>query len=130
LIEAIVSLMVIVGSLFVLAGSVGLLRLPDFYSRIHAAGLVSTAGIGLLFLAEVLYFTATEGIPSVKGIVVLIGVLVTIPVSTHMLGRAAYRMGVPFSKETVIDDYAQRPPAKDQSSVTMVAANSRDELAP
>lgn len=83
---------------FVLIGALGLLRLPGFYNRLHAAGLTDTLGIELILLAFLLY----EGFSPVGVKLILIGlfVLLTGPTATHALGHAARVRGIKTAEET------------------------------
>ncbi|MEX2529976.1 MAG: monovalent cation/H(+) antiporter subunit G [Gemmatimonadota bacterium] len=82
----------LLGAFFFLAGTVGLLRLPDFYSRAHAAAKCDTVGAGSILLA--LAFDLGPGLASLKlaGLVLLI--LVAGPTASHALARAAHRRGI------------------------------------
>lgn len=122
--EAIVSVLILGGSFFTLAGAVGLLRFPCFFARLHAAGLVTTAGLGLLILGEVVYFSLLHGAFSFKGLLVIAFVLITTPVSAHALGRAAYKINTRCPEPPVIDEYAARRAA----SLETVSAASEPEV--
>ncbi len=80
------------GSFFLLIGSIGLLRLPDFYSRCHATGKSDTLGVMLLVLGLVL----VEGLTlnAVKLLLILTFVGLTNPTATHALARAAFQIGL------------------------------------
>jgi multicomponent Na+:H+ antiporter subunit G len=80
------------GVFFALLGSVGILRLPDFYTRSHAAAKPDTLGLLLLMLGLAL----REGMTINAAKLILIGVFVGLanPAATHALGRAAVRMGL------------------------------------
>jgi len=75
------------GSLLLLTGGIGLLRLPDFYSRMHAAGIVDTLATWLVALG--LALQAGLGLVTVKLAIIVLFILVTSPVATHALARAA-----------------------------------------
>ena len=87
------------GVFFLLVGSVGLIRLPDFYSRCHATGKADTLGI-LLVIGGFIVF---EGLTlnSAKMLIILVFVALTNPTATHALARAAFFFGVKprFKKE-------------------------------
>jgi multicomponent Na+:H+ antiporter subunit G len=85
-------LLIAAGSIFCLIGALGLLRMPDFYTRMHAASLIDTIGAGLLLLGMMLQAGFT--LVSVK--LVFIGLLLffTSPTATHALARAARARGV------------------------------------
>jgi multicomponent Na+:H+ antiporter subunit G len=76
-----------VGFFFILAGVVGILRLPDFYTRLHAMGKCDTLGVGLMVAGLALQ----EGIPhsSLKMGLIVVFVGLANPTATHALGRAA-----------------------------------------
>ena len=80
------------GGLFCIIGAVGLLRMPDFYTRMHAASVVETLGAGLILIGLVLQagFTLT----AVK--LVMLGLLIFFasPTATHALARAAHVRGL------------------------------------
>ena len=86
-----------VGLLFIIIGSVGIVRLPDFFSRTHAASKVDTVGVVIVSLG----IACIEGFSIVGLKVLLIGLFVTLtnPVSSHALARAAFRSGLkPWSR--------------------------------
>jgi len=86
------------GAFFFLVGTLGLLRLPDFFSRTHAATKCDTVGAGSLLLALALYNGLDAD--SLKIIAIAGLVLLTSPTSGHALARAAFRTGlVPWRKE-------------------------------
>jgi multicomponent Na+:H+ antiporter subunit G len=77
----------VAGSIFVLVGGIGLLRLPDFYTRLHAAGITDTLGAGLILFGLALQSGLT--LVTVK-LILFFGFLVfTSPTSTHALTKAA-----------------------------------------
>ncbi|MEW6032610.1 MAG: monovalent cation/H(+) antiporter subunit G [Bacillota bacterium] len=82
----------IVGVAFLFIGAVGLVRLPDFYSRLHATGKCDTFGMTLCLIGLALYggFTVT----SLKILIVGAFILVGNPTATHAISRAAYRSGL------------------------------------
>lgn len=105
MIEIITSILVLAGALFSLAAAVGVVRLPDVLVRMHASTKAGTLGCGLILVAVAVHFGDT----SVIGLCVLaiVFLLLTAPIAAHMIGRAAYRTGVPLWSETVIDELAQ-----------------------
>ena len=102
-IEIIVSILILIGTFFTLLSAIGVLRLPDVYSRVHAAGKSSTFGVIFLMLAAFLYFIP-EGIVNVKILLAIVFVFMTAPLSALVLNRSAYRIGVPLDKNSVQDD--------------------------
>ncbi len=89
--------LVLVGAFFLTVGTVGLLRLPDVYNRMHATTKATTIGASSMFLAGFVVFgPGGAGLTSLVGIVFL---FMTAPTGAHLISRAAHRMGVPFFGE-------------------------------
>ncbi|MGV6801214.1 MAG: monovalent cation/H(+) antiporter subunit G [bacterium] len=76
------------GALIILGGSLGLLRFPDFYTRIHAAGMTDTFGTELILLG--MAFQAGSHGEVVKLFLIALFMLLTSPVATHAIGHAAF----------------------------------------
>jgi multicomponent Na+:H+ antiporter subunit G len=105
LIEVIVSLLLLVGLLFTFAGSLGLLRLPDIFCRMHATGKSSTLGVSSIVLASFIYFSASAAGPSIKDLLTIVFVFLSGPVGAHMIARAAYRTQVPLHERTIVNEW-------------------------
>ena len=82
----------VAGGALVVIGAVGILRFPDFYSRLHAAGVTDTFGADLMILAMMLQ--AGNFITVVKLLFVFIFLILTSPVSTHAIAHAAFVRGL------------------------------------
>lgn len=80
------------GLFFVLAGTIGVLRLPDFYTRLHAAGMTDTLGAELILLALIFQCDGWQMI--LKLLLVAFFLLVTSPTATHAVAHAAYKAGL------------------------------------
>jgi len=80
------------GSIFVLIGAFGLIRLPDFYTRLHAAGITDTLGAELILLG--LIFQAGLSLVTVKLILISLFIFFTSPTATHAVANAARVMGL------------------------------------
>ena len=102
-VEIIISIFVLIGVFFTLLSAIGLIRLPDVYSRTHAAGKSSTLGVIALMLAVFIYFIP-EGIINGKILLAIVFLFLTAPLSALMINRSAYRTGVPLAKNSVQDD--------------------------
>ena len=100
-----VAAMMVAGSLFSLVASIGLVRFPDLYTRMHSASKAGTVGSGLLLLAVGIHSgdLATFG-RACAGIVFFI---LTAPVAAHLLARAAHKAGYPLSDVSVRDDMSK-----------------------
>jgi len=91
-------LCLLTGSFFALVSSLAVVRLPDYYSRIHGAGVTDTMGAGLILLG--LAFQAGLSLVTAKLALVLIFIVVTGPTASHALAKAAYQLGL----EPVLDE--------------------------
>lgn len=91
-----------IGSLFILVAAIGLVRMPDFYNRLSVTVKAATMGAGLILVATALYFS--EFSTSTKAIAIIFFLLLTAPVSGHMICRAAYYTGVKLWKHSVLDE--------------------------
>jgi multicomponent Na+:H+ antiporter subunit G len=80
------------GSIFILVGALGLVRLPDFYTRMHAAGVTDTLGAELLLLGMMLQ--AGLSLVTLKLVLISLFIFFTSPTSTHAVANAARVMGL------------------------------------
>lgn len=85
-------LMIAAGCFFVLAGAIGLVRLPDVYARVHGASLIDTAGAGFILVG--LMLQAGLSLETLKLLFILAIFFFTLPVAGHALARAALYQGV------------------------------------
>ena len=84
-----VALLLLAGAAITLIGSIGLLRMKNFYDRVHPPTLGSTLGMGLIVLASILCFSVLRGRPSVHEILIALFITFTTPVAFMLLARAA-----------------------------------------
>lgn len=90
------------GSVFVIIGGVGLLRLPDFYTRIHAAGITDTLGSWLILAGLMLHEGFTLRTPKLAFLLVFL--LITSPLASHALAKAAFLRGLdPLQGPDLVD---------------------------
>ncbi|HAZ60553.1 MAG TPA: Na+/H+ antiporter subunit G [Gammaproteobacteria bacterium] len=87
-----VGLLAVLGAVFVLLGSLGIVKLSSYLLRLHAATKASTLGVGAILLASALHFSAREGGASLIEVLAAILLFATVPVSAQMLARAALHM--------------------------------------
>lgn len=85
-------ILLLAGGLFCVVGSIGLLRLPDFYTRLHAASVTDTLGVGLILVGLILQAGWT--LVTVKLVIIGLLVFVTSPAATHALAKAALGHGL------------------------------------
>lgn len=97
--------LVIVGSIFSLLAAVGIVRLPDVYTRMHAASKAGTVGSGLLLITLGLH--SLNGATLSRSLAGFIFLLLTAPISAHLLARAAYAAGYRMADITVVNEMPQ-----------------------
>ena len=105
-IEALVCVLLLLGSAFTLVGAIGLLRLPDFYMRLHGPTKSTTLGVGGIVLASVVYFSTHDNFASLHELLIPAFLFLTAPISAHMLSKAGIQQRVSISSVT-----RGRPPA-------------------
>lgn len=102
---AVVAAVAGLGIAFMVVAGIGLLRMPDLLTRMHASSKAGTLGAALVLLAVAVHFA--DAAITVRTLVVCAFLLLTAPVASHVIARAAYRAGVPLSPETVVDELAE-----------------------
>ena len=90
--DIVTAVCLIAGVISMLIGSYGLLKLPDLFARMHAAGMVDTLGLGLIVIG--LIIQAGFSLVSFKLFLIIVFVLYTGPAVTHALAQAALNAGV------------------------------------
>lgn len=105
LVDLLSSVFLITGAVFGVLGGIGLLRFPDFYTRLHAAGITDTL-CAFLIIAGLLLQTGLA-LVSIKLLLILLFMIFTSPTASHALARAGLTAGVvPFIREPAADDTA------------------------
>ncbi|TWI03025.1 multicomponent K+:H+ antiporter subunit G [Luteimonas cucumeris] len=92
-------LLLVVGSFFILVGSIGLARLSDFFKRLHAPTKATTLGVGCILLASVGYHAFLGVDPQPRELLITAFLFITAPISAHMMAKAALSLKM-----------AERPP--------------------
>jgi multicomponent Na+:H+ antiporter subunit G len=101
---------ILLGVLALLIGALGLLRLPDVYCRIHAVGMIDTAGASFVILGLAIH----EGVSLVTVKLLFIGIFLffTSPIATHAVAQVAHKSGVvPVGRNLVTAKAAKKPAA-------------------
>ncbi|MBN2162844.1 MAG: monovalent cation/H(+) antiporter subunit G [Pontiellaceae bacterium] len=101
--EIFASVFLLIGGLLTLVATAGILRLPDLFTRMHAATKTGTVGVSAITIGMMIHFN-TITVTS-KGILVIAFFLLTAPVAAHMISRAAYRSGASLWILTRIDEW-------------------------
>lgn len=100
--------LIAVGAILMLLAGVGLLRLPDLFSRMHAATKSASLGLACTLAGTALLMPDLSAV--VKLVVAIVFQFATAPVAAHVIGRAAYRAGVPLWEGTLYDELGPRLP--------------------
>jgi multicomponent K+:H+ antiporter subunit G len=86
--EILVAALILIGTFFILVGSIGIVKLPDMMRRLHAPTKATTLGIGAMLIASMLYFLMVHGIPSLHELMITIFMFLTAPVTAFMVAKA------------------------------------------
>ena len=117
IVEAFGVLLILSGGIMAVISAFGILRLPDVYTRSHAATKSSTLAVLLSLLGTFLYFWAADNFISVRLLLGITFVFLTAPVSGHLITRAAYRSHVKLSESSTEDALGEalgRTPKEDE----------------
>ncbi len=101
--QSIALVAVVAGTAFSIIGVIGLLRLPDVYTRLHATGKVGVFGVVLLLIAAAAWTPLGWG----RAVLLIILLMLTGPVAAHAIASAAYRIGLPMD-QPVRDDLSAK----------------------
>lgn len=104
LIELLIAIVILIGTIFIFLSAIGFIRLPDVYNRAHALSKSSTLGVLFVLLGTFLFFLFIENYFSIKLFLGIFFVFLTTPVSAHVICRSAYRANVPLASISVQDD--------------------------
>lgn len=107
--EIVASLLLLIGLVFTLIGSIGLVRLPDFYTRMHAPTKATTIGVSTMLAAAALTIPGSVFATGLKAFLAIVFLFLTAPIGAHLMGRAALRGEVPLAKETHVNELPPQP---------------------
>lgn len=107
------SVLLLIGAGFLLLASVGIVRMPDLFNRMQTATKAATLGISCILLAVALHME-DAGL-ALRCVLTIVFFFLTAPVAAHMIGRAAYFVGVPLWKGTITDELSGRYDLKTHS---------------
>lgn len=106
MIEWLIAGLSLLGALLTLVAAIGMLRLPDFATRMHASTKAGAFGVVLLLIAVALHFG--DSVVVARSLAIVVFLLMTAPIAAHVVGRAAYFVGVPLWEGTVKDELKAR----------------------
>jgi multicomponent K+:H+ antiporter subunit G len=103
-----VSVPLVTGAALTLIGSIGLLRLPSFYQRIHAPTLGTTLGAGTILIASMIFFTFAESRPVAGEVLIAVFVTITTPISFILLVKATRHRAKSSPKSSALTPHTER----------------------
>lgn len=104
LVEFLVAALLLLGTFLTLLSGIGLVRFPDVYCRMHAAGKAGTLGVVLLVMGATVHFAGTANDVWGRGILAVFFQFLTAPAATHLLARASYVCEYPLAERTAVDE--------------------------
>ncbi|MGM0988360.1 MAG: monovalent cation/H(+) antiporter subunit G [Pseudomonadota bacterium] len=119
--------MILAGSIFMFLAALGVVRLPDLLTRMHATTKAATLGATLIMLAVAIHFAQVAVVARALGVILFI--LMTAPVAAHVIGRAGYFVGSKLWSGTVKDELRPNydPLTHELKSGRETEANARRE---
>lgn len=104
IVDFLIGFFILAGALLCLIAAFGVIRLPDVYTRNHAASKAATLGVMLILLGTFVYFYSLQGHFNSRLILGIVFLFMTSPISGHLINRAAYNSGVKLWDRSVRDD--------------------------
>lgn len=89
MIEFVISILLLLGGFFILVGSIGLVKMPDFFMRLHGPTKATTLGMASLLTAAMVFFSTTQAGVSVKEILISLFLILTAPISGYIMIKSA-----------------------------------------
>jgi multicomponent Na+:H+ antiporter subunit G len=99
-----IAVLMVLGTFLVFVAGVGLVRFPDVFCRMHAAGKAGTLGITFIILSSVICFAGVDNSILVRGLLAIFFQFLTTPTATHLLARSSYIKSYPLTDRTVVDE--------------------------
>ncbi|MFB5662147.1 monovalent cation/H(+) antiporter subunit G [Alteribacillus sp. HJP-4] len=106
--SVVVAIIVLAGALLSFISAFGIIRLPDIYTRSHAATKAATLGVMFVLLGTFIFFAFVENMVSLRILLGIVFIFITAPVGGHLIARAAYHSGVPLWEATTQDELADK----------------------
>lgn len=104
--QAVAAILLALGALLMFLSSVGLLRMPDLYTRMSASSKAAGLGSSLVLAAVAFHFSTLA--VTTRAVAAIVFIFLTVPVAAHMVARAGYMARVPIWDRTIQDDLAGR----------------------
>jgi len=98
--EIVISLLLLAGAFFALVGSLGLVRLPDFFMRLHGPAKATTLGVGSIIIGSAIFFSTRGDGLSLHELLIALFLFITAPISAHIVAKAALHLELPAIERT------------------------------
>lgn len=121
--DIIAAVLLVSGGAFCFVAGLGLVRLQDVYLRMHAATKAGTLGAGLILAGAAVHF-ADPG-SELRALITIVFLVITAPVAAHMIGRTAYKSGVPMWEGSTLDEWDERVPPRAEPPPSQSERNSK-----
>lgn len=105
IVEILTLVCIVSGVILIFIASIGLFKMPDIYTRMSAVTKAVTFKVGLVMLSVSIYFNTFPVV--FKSLLIVFLLLLTTPVSSHLLGKEAHRRKMPLWKKTLTDELAE-----------------------
>lgn len=102
--EVVAAIALLLGTFLTCVACIGLVRFPDVYCRMHAAGKAGTLGVSLVIVAVAVHFCGGENSVTIRAGLAIFFQFLTTPAATHLLARASYVTQYPLAKRTAVDE--------------------------
>lgn len=119
--DALAAFFILAGSFFMLVASLGVFRMPDLLTRMHATTKSGVLGAGLIMCGVMLFFIDSS--VTLKALAVMAFTTLTSPIAAHAIGRAGYFIGVPLWDKTIKDELHGR---YDEESHVLRSSDAQD----
>jgi multicomponent Na+:H+ antiporter subunit G len=110
--ECVVALALVTGTFFTSVACIGLLRFPDVFCRMHAAGKAGTLGVSLILVGIGIFFAAVQPSVPLRAAAAVFFQFLTTPAATHLLARASYLAKYPLAERTALDELQTYLPSR------------------
>ncbi len=102
--SSIIAFFILGGAFFGVVAAIGVIRLPDVYTRLHAASKSSTLGVMMMMTGTFLYFWYVEGYVDTELVLAVLFIFITAPVAAHLLARSAFHADVEPYQLTILNE--------------------------
>jgi multicomponent K+:H+ antiporter subunit G len=126
MLDYLLSFLVLFGAILTFIGSLGLVRLKDFYTRLHGPTKATTLGVGSLLIASAVFFSTRGTGISLHEILITIFLLITAPVSAHLLAKAALHLELNSLAKMPTKKVQQK--VREQASQTEVTEETTEKI--